>query len=407
MPLLHFRRPPRIVDHLSVAPLPGAYPERLEALFPRALSDAAINEIRSWPGYAPTPLLGLDRLASALGLGAVLYKDEAARFGLGSFKALGGAYAVVRLLADRLGTSTAELRAGRAQSRAAQVTVTTASAGNHGRAVAWGAQMAGCRCRIYLHAAVSAGRARAIEALGAEVVRVPGGYDDAVRLCAGEATARGWFVVSDTAYESNLQVPRQVMAGYTTLATEALEQAGAPPSHVFVQAGVGGLAGALAARLWMELGAARPRLVVVESEHAACLMASARRGRATPMRVRHETLMGGLSAGAPSLIAWEIVRRAAAHFVTVPDAPVGAALRMLGSGDAGAGPIEAGECAAAGVLALIAAACDPKISEAMALDGASRVLLIGTEGITDPASWRKVTGAPEPPEDAAKTAQRR
>ncbi|HUF87917.1 MAG TPA: pyridoxal-phosphate dependent enzyme, partial [Thermohalobaculum sp.] len=181
MPLLHFRRPPRIVEHLGVSPLPGAYPERLEALFSRAHSDAAIAEIRGWPGYAPTPLLGLDRLASALGLGAVLYKDEAARFGLGSFKALGGAYAVLRLLADRLGVSPAELRAGRARDGAAALTVVTASAGNHGRSVAWGAQLAGCRCRVYLHAAVSPGRARAIEALGAEVVPVKGSYDAAVR----------------------------------------------------------------------------------------------------------------------------------------------------------------------------------------------------------------------------------
>lgn len=400
MPLLHFRRPPRIVDHLAVTPLPGPYPERLEALFPRALSDAAIAEIRDWPGYAPTPLVELDRLAPALGLGAVLYKDEGPRFGLGSFKALGGAYAVMRLLADRLGASIAELRAGAARERAAAVTVTTASAGNHGRSVAWGARLAGCRCRVYLHAAVSDGRARAIEALGAEVVRIQGGYDDAVRLCAHEAQAQAWFVVSDTSYANYLQVPRQVMAGYTTLMAEALAQADGPITHLFVQAGVGGLAGALAARAWMETGAVRPRLVIVESEHAACLMASARRGRATPVRVRHESVMGGISAGAPSLIAWEIVRRAASHFVTVQEAPVGAALRMLASGDAGHGPIEAGECAAAGVLALIGAACSPEVREAMQLDAGARVLLIGTEGVTDPASWRALTGAEEPADDA-------
>ena len=392
MPLLHFRRPPRIVDHLGVTPVPGPYPERLEALFPRALSDTAIGEIRNWPGYEPTPLVELDRLTMALGLGSALYKDEGARFGLGSFKALGGAYAVLRLLADRLGTTTSALRSGAVRQRAAGLTVTTASAGNHGRSVAWGARLAGCHCRVYLHAAVSEGRAEAIEALGAEVVRLPGSYDDAVKQCAREAAAQGWFVVSDTSYEGYLQVPRQVMAGYTTLAAEALEQAPGPFTHVFVQAGVGGLAAAVAARFWMETGAARPTLVVVESEHAACLMASARRGRASPVRVRHETVMGGMSTGAPSVIAWEIVRRAASHYVTVADAPVGAALRMLASGDAGGRPIKAGECAAAGVLALIGAACNPEVKAAMGLDGFSRVLLIGTEGVTDPASWRAVTG---------------
>ncbi len=401
MPLLHFRKPPRIVEHLGTSPVPGPYPERLEALFPRALSDAAIAEIRSWEGYAPTPLANLDRLSGALGLGAVVYKDESARFGLGSFKALGGAYAVIRLLADRLGTTTAELRAGRVRDKARAVTVTTASAGNHGRSVAWGARMAGCACRVYVHAGVSAGRAAAIEALGAEVVRVDGSYDDAVRTCAGEAAARRWLVVSDTSYENYLQVPRQVMAGYTLLATEALAQADTPVTHLFVPAGVGGLAAALAARFWMETGAARPRIVIVESEHAACLMASARRGRAAPVRVRTESVMGGLSAGAPSLIAWEILRRAASHFVTVPDAPVGAAMRLLASGDAGERPIEAGECAAAGVLALIGAGCNETLRRVIDLDGDSRVLLIGTEGATDPETYRKLMGQPPgaPPSD--------
>ncbi len=394
MPLLHFRKPPRVVEHFGTNPVPGPYPERLEALFPRALSDTAIAEIRSWEGYAATPLASLDRLAGALGLGAVLYKDESARFDLGSFKALGGAYAVARLLADRLGMTTAELRSGRARDRAREIMVTTASAGNHGRSVAWGARMAGCPCRVYVHAGVSSGRTAAIEALGAEVVRIDGSYDDAVRICAGESATKGWFVVSDTSYENYLQVPRQVMAGYTLLAAEALEQVRAPITHLFVQAGVGGLAAALAARFWMEMGENRPRLVIVESEHAACMMASARRGRATPVRVRTESVMGGMSAGAPSLIAWEIVRRAAAHFVTVPDAPVGAAMRLLASGDAGERPLEAGECAAAGVLALIGAGCNEPLRRAMGLDGESRVLLIGTEGATDPETYRKLVGWP-------------
>lgn len=384
MPLLHFRKPPRIAEHLGTAPLPGAYPDRLEALFPRALAEAAAAEVRAWPGYAPTPLLSLERLAAALGLGEVLYKDEGGRFGLGAFKPLGGAYAVLRLVADRLGVAPAELRAGRQGSQAGAMTVVTANAGHHGRAVAWGARLAGCRARVYAHAGVPAERVEALEALGAEVVRLGAGQGDAARICSAEAAAQGWFVVSDLAQEGYLQVPRQVMAGYTALAAEILGQA-APPSHLFVQAGGGGLAAAVAARFWMETGAARPRLVIVESEHAACLMASARRGRAIPVRVRHESVMEGISVGTPSLIAWEILRRAASNFVAVPDAPVAAAMRMLAAGDAGHGPIAAGPCAVAGVLALVGAACSPELKEAMGLDGRSRVLLIGTEGAPGPA----------------------
>lgn len=380
MPLLHFRKPPRIVDHFATNPVPGPYPDRLDALFSRAMAEAATVEIRTWPGYTPTTLRSMDRMAAALGVGSVLYKDEAERFGLGSFKALGGAYAVLRLLAERLGTTTDRLRCGRIGEQGAALTVTTATAGNHGRSVAWGASMAGCRCRVYVHAAVPEQRANAIGALGAEVVRISGDYDDAVRICAAESARNGWLVVSDTSYENYLQVPRLVMAGYTTLAAEVTEQAPEPITHVFVQAGVGGLAAALAARFWMDMGEARPRLVIVESERAACLMTSARRGRATPVKVRHESVMGGISCGAPSLIAWEIVRRAASHFVTVADAPVAAALKMLASGDAGGGPVAAGPCSAAGVLALMGAACMPEVREAMVLDADARVLLVGTEG---------------------------
>jgi len=299
----------------------------------------------------------------------------------------------VRILADRLGLRTAEIRAGRGGERARAITVTTATDGNHGRSVAWGAKMAGCRCRIYVHAQVSEGRAKAMEALGAEVVRIEGNYDDSVRICTQESARNGWQMVSDTSFEGYLEIPRQVMAGYTIMAREAIEQAGEPFTHVFVQAGVGGLAAALAVRLWMEMGENRPRLVIVESEHSPCIMASARRGRATAVKIRHETVMAGMSCGEVSLLAWEIIRRAASHFVTIADAPVPATMRMLASGAAGGGNIEAGECSAAGPLALIAACCNSGLRAAMDLDASARVLLIGTEGATDPAIYREIVSA--------------
>jgi diaminopropionate ammonia-lyase len=405
MPLSHFRQPPKILSHVGSTAMPGPYPERLEALFPRAITDAAIAEIGQWPGYEPTPLRSLDRLAGALGINAVLYKDESGRFGLGSFKALGGAYAVIRLLSDKLGMSMADIRAGRGREAARAITVTTATDGNHGRSVAWGARRAGCRCRIYIHAKVSEGRARAMADLGAEVVRIDGDYDASVHLCARESEANGWVMVSDTSYDGYLDIPRQVMAGYATMATEALAQAaaqaasqgGGPITHVFVQAGVGGLAAALAARVWMEAGtgpeARLPRFVVIESEHAACLMKSARRGVPATVKIRHETVMAGMSCGEVSLVAWEILRRATSDFVTISDGVVAPAMRMLASGAAGSGEIEAGECSVPGPVALIAACCNHDMRARMRLDAESRVLVIGSEGATDPAIYREILTA--------------
>ena len=393
MPLSYYRQAPRLAAHLRNVVQPGPYPDRLNALFSRQMADDALAEIRQWPGYAPTPLRNLDKLAGALGLGAVLYKDESKRFGLGSFKALGGAYAVLKLLSERLNVSMADLRAGKAAAEASKITVSSATDGNHGRSVAWGARQAGCRCRIYIHAQVSEGRAASLAEMGAEVIRTKGNYDDSVRQCADESAANGWFVVSDTSYEGYINVPRQVMAGYTAMASEVLEQADAPVSHIFLQAGVGGMAAAVAARFWMEHGAALPRLVVIESEYAACFLKSAKRGRATPVRIRHETVMAGMSCGTVSLVAWEILRRTVGHFVTIADSTVPPTMRMLASGVAGGGEIEAGECSAPGPVALIAAACDQDLRESMQLDAESRVLLIGTEGATDPAIYREILKA--------------
>ncbi len=240
-----------------------------------------------------------------------------------------------------------------------------------------------------------------MEDLGAEVVRTEGHYDDSVHICARDSAENGWFVVSDTSYDGYLDIPRQVMAGYAAMATEALAQADGPITHVFVQAGVGGLAAALAARLWMAAGSGPefapgpgyPRFVIIESEYAACLTRSARQGRPAAVNIRRETVMAGMSCGEVSLIAWEILRRAASDFVTIPDNAVAPAMRMLASGVAGGGEIEAGECSAPGPVALIAAACDDGLRRAMQLDADSRVLLIGSEGATDPAIYAEILGA--------------
>jgi diaminopropionate ammonia-lyase len=333
---------------------------------------AAREAITSWPGYAPTPLRDLAAIAARAGVAAVRLKDEAERFGLGSFKALGGAYAVAQLLRAR---------------PAAAVTVTCATDGNHGRSVAWGAQRFGCRCVIFIHETVSPGRAEAIARYGAEVRRVPGTYDDAVREAARVAAAEGWFVVSDTSWPGYTAVPVDVMQGYRLMADEAADQwAGAPPTHVFIQGGVGGAAAAVSVQMRARY-ALPPGLVVVEPDHAACLMASAELGTLTTVAGALDTIMAGLACGEPSVLAWAELERGAAAFMAVPDVAAIACMKLL----AGAGII-AGESGVAGLAGFLLAAADPAARETLGLRADSRVLLFSTEGATDPELYRRLVG---------------
>ena len=352
-------------------------------------------EITGWPGYAPTPLLDLPEVANAAGVAAVRYKDEGGRFGLGSFKALGGAYAVARVLAAELArrgvagaADSAALESGVLAEAAGGITVTCATDGNHGRSVAWGARRFGARCVIFVHPAVSAGRREAIARWGAEIREVPGNYDDAVRVAAETAAREGWFVVSDTSWPGYTEVPRDVMQGYRLMAEEALAALPAPPTHLFVQGGVGGVAAAVSVQRRAG-GAADARLVVVEPDRAACLLASAEAGHAVTVPGELDTLMAGLACGEPSLLAWQELERAAFAFMAVPDAAAVACMTALGRGTP---RVVAGESAVAGLAGLLLAARDPAARAALGLDGESRVLLFGTEGATDPAAYEALTG---------------
>ena len=356
---------------------PAAPSARALEVLPESGFKAARAAITAWPGYAPTPLRELPGLAAAIGIAGLSYKDEAGRFGLGSFKALGGAYAVARQV---------ELQ-GRG------ITIASATDGNHGRAVAWGAQRAGCRCVIYIHAHVSAGRADAIAAYGAEIRRIEGTYDDAVRACAADAAAAGWIVVSDTSWPGYEAIPREVMQGYQLMAEEAIAQVAANrPTHIFVQGGVGGLAAAVLMRFWVRAGAHRPRFVVVEPELAACLYASARARVPTAVTIERETMMAGLSCGEPSLLAWAILGEAADGFMTIPEHAAPAAMRLLADAPYGDAPIVAGESAVAGLAGLIAAAAVPSMAAGLDLTRSSRALVFGTEGATDPAVYEALVG---------------
>lgn len=367
------------------------------------LSQAALararTEITSWPGYASTPLVALPGLAKRLDLGTILYKDEGKRFSLKSFKALGGAYAVLSLLEEHLarngiaGATATDLLAHRHADIVRDVTVVSATDGNHGRSVAWGAQIFGCRCIVYLHEHVSSTREKAIARHGPEIRRVSGGYDDSVRRCAADAKANGWVLVADTSLGGDERVPSIVMQGYALLVEEFMSSLGARrPTHVFVPGAVGGLAAAVVAQLWETLGPSRPRVVVVEPTRADCISRSLAAGRPTAVPGDVNTFMACLAAGEVSPVAWTILGPALDDSTAIPDEAAIAAMRLLAEGVDGDPPLVSGESGCAATAGLIAAALDPAVRAALDLGPASRVVTLGTEGATDAETYTRVVG---------------
>ncbi|MCB9667344.1 MAG: diaminopropionate ammonia-lyase [Myxococcales bacterium] len=374
------------------------YPEALQSVLNLERARQSLTEIQSWPGYQVTPLQSLAGIAHALGVADVYYKDEGGRFGIGSFKALGGAYAVLRTLKKHIkettGTSpsTEDILAGVYRNLAAQLTVTTATDGNHGRSVAWGARLFGCACTVFIHRTVSEGRKHAIEHYGAHVVRTDGNYDDAVRQADESARLNGWALISDTSYEGYDDIPKDVMQGYTVMVQEVIDQLPDShwPSHVFVQGGVGALAAAVCAHIWESRPLQRPRFVVVEPDRAACLYESAKHGKPVVIHGELDTMMAGLACGEISKLAWMILEKGARDFVTLPDEAAIEAMRCLARGAFGDAPIVAGESAVAGLAVLLAAISQPPLRHTLGLTADSRVLLFGTEGATDPALYERI-----------------
>ncbi len=373
---------------------PQSAPDAATALW-RQFHDDALSAVQGLRGYRVTPLRALDDVASAARLGAVYYKDESGRFGLGSFKGLGAIYAVLRAVRDASGGVEAARPAGAVpvgRKASPDVTVACATDGNHGRAVAMGARLAGCRCVVYLPAQVSAGREQAIVEFGATTVRLDGNYDDAVEAVEREAARRGWILVPDTSADPAADTPRNVMCGYMTLMREVVDVLGSAPgtlTHVVVQAGVGGLAAAVCAYCWQLWGSARPTLVVVEADRADCLLRSAMAGRPTAVGGEHDTIMAGLACGVPSAAAWPILEYGADFFMAIPDEPVVATMRLLARRE---DAIVGGESGVAGLAALLLAVGDARAREELGLGASSRVLVIGTEGATDPDVYARLVG---------------
>lgn len=348
--------------------------------------------------HAVTPLHRLPGLAAELGVGELAVKDEGQRLGLGSFKALGGAYAVMRLVleeaSERLGhaVDVAELHSPAVKAVAGGMTFACATDGNHGRSVAQGAELVGAKAVIFVHGGVSDERVAAIARFGAEMRRVAGTYDDSVLEASRVAKEQGWTVVSDTSWPGYERIPGLVMQGYTVIVREALQQLDRPPTHVFVQAGVGGIAAALAAHLALALGEQRPTFIVVDPARAACIFETAKAGQ--PVKVAHTepTVMAMLECYEPSPIAWRVLSRGADAFMTVEDADAVAVMNRLARPSAGDPVIVAGESGGAGLAGLRRAAADPAMRAALRLDTSSRVLVVNTEGATDPGRYEALVG---------------
>ena len=366
---------------------------------------AAAHRIhRELPGYAPTPLVRLDALARRLGVKALLVKDESRRFGLNAFKGLGGLYALTRVICRELGLDAAQvsfsdLKRPEYRDAIRRMVFVTATDGNHGRGVSWAAGQLGCEAHVYMPAGSSPIRAQAIRDVNprAEVKIMDIGYDDTVRYAAQMAGEKGWFLVQDTSWEGYEEIPTWIIQGYTTMAWEAcaqLREQGLTPTHFFVQAGVGAMAGGMVGYLVNAWGPGL-KIAVVEPEGISCIYASAKAGDGAPHAVEdpEPTMMAGLNCGEPCTVTWPILRDHADWYFACPDSVSAYGMRLLAAPEGGDPAVTSGESGAVttGLVALIAGKPEYRaLRERVGLDENSVILCISSEGDTDPESYRRI-----------------
>ena len=335
--------------------------------------DQAYLSISKWKGYSPTPLIELNKLSKELNVNKIFYKDENKRFDLKSFKALGGAYAVEKVSKGNK-----------------DIIVATATAGNHGRSVAWGARRLGIKCKIFISEFVSDARGQAMTDLGADVIKVKGNYEKSLIECIKRSTENNWQIVQDVAWKDYMLVPKYTMAGYTVMMREIVDQIKNDQiTHIILQAGVGGMAGAMVAGIARYLKNI-PETIVVEPDSAACVMESIRTGKIEKVDIKKESLMGGMSCGEVSLVPWEILKNSVKFCISLPDDEIAKTMKLLGNSSFSEEKIIAGENSAPGVISLIASCIDNKIKEKLKLNSKSNILVIGCEGDTDKEMYQKL-----------------
>ena len=335
--------------------------------------DEAYRIISDWENYAPTPLLLLDKLSTELKLKRIFYKDESKRFHLKSFKALGGSYAVEKITKGNK-----------------EIVISTATAGNHGRSVAWGSKKLGLKCKIFISEYVSETRAKAMRGFGADVIRVKGNYEDSLNECIKQSNQNNWQIVQDVAWKNYMLVPKLTMAGYSVMMKEISEQINNQKvSHIILQAGVGGMAAAMVAGLARYLNHV-PQIIIVEPDSAACVLASINTGKIEKISIEKESIMGGMSCGEVSLVPWQILKKSVNYCVTVSDDYISKTIKYLANCELSYEKIIGGECSTPGIISLIGLCNDAKIRKKINLNEDSNVLLFGCEGDADEELYQKL-----------------
>ena len=335
--------------------------------------DEAYKIISKWDNYSPTPLVHFNKLAHKLNFNKIFYKDESKRFTLKSFKALGGAYAVEKVTKGNN-----------------DIVISTATAGNHGRSVAWGSKKLGLDCKIFISEFVSESRAEVMRNFGADVIRVKGNYEDSLNECIDQSNKNNWQIVQDVAWEDYRIVPKLTMAGYSVMMKEISEQIkNEKVSHVILQAGVGGMAAAMVAGIARYLDYI-PQIIIVEPDSAACVLESIKTGKIEKISIEEESIMGGMSCGEVSLVPWEILKKSVHFCVTISDDYISKTIKYLANKDFSDEKIIGGECSTPGIASLIGLSNDNEIRKKINLNENSNILLFGCEGDADEELYQKL-----------------
>lgn len=340
---------------------------------PEKFIDEAIKTITSWNNYRPTPLIKLNKLNKKLKFKEIYYKDESKRFHLKSFKALGGAFAVNKIA-----------------NKKKNIIISTATAGNHGRSVAWGAKRLRLKCKIFISENVSESRSKAMQKFGAKIIRVKGNYDNSLKECIKQSKINNWKIVQDVSWKNYEYVPRLIMAGYCVMVKEIFDQVKNKSfTHVFLQAGVGGMAAAVIAGI-AKFYKKIPKIIIVEPDKAECVLKSIKKQKPVKIRILDESIMGGMSCGEVSKVAWNILKSSANYSVSITDTMVAPVISLLAKKKFSKNKIEAGECATPGIIALKGIYFNQKLKNKIKLNKNSKVLIFGCEGATDKQMYKKL-----------------